>query len=121
MENTFSTINLEDPTMVNGTDVSLYATNTTFETIDANSNYNAFQTTYEHQPGMGLTVLANYSYGRCMNDQRTQAKTSPSYRTPWLSGFADEPGDKARLSLLIWPFQLNSFIVKASAEANFPL
>lgn len=64
-----------------------FARNATYETTNANSNYNSLQTTYEHQFGLGLTLLANYTYSKCMSDQHTQASQNPQYRAEWLPGF----------------------------------
>ncbi|WP_326446963.1 TonB-dependent receptor [Edaphobacter sp.] len=60
---------------------------TTYETTDAVSSYQSMQTTYEHQMNFGLTLLANYTYSKCMSDQKTQAKGTPNYRAQWLPGF----------------------------------
>jgi hypothetical protein len=40
-----------------------------------------------HQSSRGLSVIANYSYAKCMTDQKTQAKGTNGYRAPWLPGF----------------------------------
>lgn len=64
-----------------------FAANTTNETTNATSSYNALQTTYEHQFSYGLSLLANYTYSKCLSDQRTQAKNTANYRAPWLPGF----------------------------------
>lgn len=61
--------------------------NTTYETTNANSNYNSLQTTFEHQFGWGASLLANYTYSKCMSDQHTQASQNPQYRAEWLPGF----------------------------------
>lgn len=64
-----------------------FAKNATYETTNALSSYNAFQTTYEHQLSSGLSVLANYTYGKCMTNQHTQAGQNQQYRAEWLPGF----------------------------------
>jgi len=64
-----------------------FAANTTYETTNAASSYNALQATYEHQFSLGLSLLTNYTFSKCLSDQRTQAKTTPNYRAPWLPGF----------------------------------
>ena len=155
MENTFGTINLTDPTQVNGANVALYGrqynfqtpyvqtynltvqyqfTNrdsiqtgyvgtvgrhldnlgthnspseilppgvsqtpylpfpsfspkSTYETTNGSSSYNSLQTTYQHDFNAGLILLANYTYSKCMTDQRTQAGQEPGYRAQWLPGF----------------------------------
>jgi hypothetical protein len=156
MENTFSVLNLADPTLVNGAGVQLYgrqwnyqspyvqsfnlaiqqevtpqdsvqvgyvgsvgrhldilgATNnpsiilppgasltanvafpdfargSIYETTNAMSNYNSLQTTYEHHEKYGLSILANYTYSRCMTNQRSpQNASAAAYRAEWLPGF----------------------------------
>jgi hypothetical protein len=64
-----------------------FARNATYETTNATSSYNALQTTYEHQMSYGLTLLANYTWSKCMTDQHTQAGQNQQYRAEWLPGF----------------------------------
>jgi len=64
-----------------------FARNATYETTNASSSYNALQTTYEHQLSYGLTLLANYTWSKCMSDQHTQASQNQQYRAQWLPGF----------------------------------
>ncbi len=64
-----------------------FARNATYETTNANSNYNSLQATYQHQMGYGLTLLANYTYSKCLTDQHTQASQNQQYRAEWLPGF----------------------------------
>ncbi len=64
-----------------------FARNATFETTNATSSYNSMQITYEHQMNLGLTILANYSYSKCMSNQHTQASQNQQYRAQWLPGF----------------------------------
>jgi hypothetical protein len=64
-----------------------FARNATYETTNASSSYNALQATYEHQLSYGLTVLANYTWSKCMSDQHTQASQNQQYRAEWLPGF----------------------------------
>lgn len=64
-----------------------FARNATYETTNASSSYNALQTTYEHQLGYGLTLLANYTWSKCMSNQHTQASQNQQYRAQWLPGF----------------------------------
>ena len=62
--------------------------NVTYETTNAVSSYNSLQATYEHQMSAGLYLLGNYTWGKCMTDQRTQAgQYGGSYRAEWLPGF----------------------------------
>lgn len=93
LDNYYNTLNSPSQILPLGTPVANYiplpkfAANTTYETTNADSNYNALQATYEHQFGQGLSLLANYTWSKCLSDQRTQAKTAPNYRAPWLPGF----------------------------------
>jgi Carboxypeptidase regulatory-like domain/TonB-dependent Receptor Plug Domain/TonB dependent receptor len=64
-----------------------FARNATYETTNATSSYNSMQITYEHQMNVGLTILANYSYSKCMSNQHTQASQNQQYRAQWLPGF----------------------------------
>jgi hypothetical protein len=64
-----------------------FARNSTYETTNANSNYNSMQLTYERQLSSGLSVLANYTWSKCMSDQHTQASQNQQYRAQWLPGF----------------------------------
>ena len=93
LDNYYNTLNSASEILPLGTAVANYlplpkfAANTTYETTNASSSYNALQATYEHQTSLGLSLLANYTYSKCMSDQRTQAKTAPNYRAPWLPNF----------------------------------
>jgi hypothetical protein len=64
-----------------------FARNATYETTNASSSYNSLQATYEHQMSYGLTLLANYTWSKCMSDQHTQASQNQQYRAEWLPGF----------------------------------
>jgi Carboxypeptidase regulatory-like domain/TonB dependent receptor-like, beta-barrel len=64
-----------------------FARNATYETTNAVSSYNSLQTTYEHQMSFGLYLLGNYTWGKCMTDQHTQAEQNQQYRAQWLPGF----------------------------------
>ncbi|HTV05618.1 MAG TPA: TonB-dependent receptor [Acidobacteriaceae bacterium] len=64
-----------------------FARNATYETTNASSSYNSLQTTYQHELSYGLSVLANYTYSKCMSDQHTQASQNQQYRAQWLPGF----------------------------------
>jgi len=64
-----------------------FARNATYETTNASSSYNSMQATYEHELSYGLTLLANYTWSKCMSDQHTQASQNQQYRAEWLPGF----------------------------------
>jgi hypothetical protein len=59
-----------------------------FMTTNSNSNYNSMQVIYQHQLSQGLNILANYTFAKCMTDERAaQAQGEPGYRAEWLPGF----------------------------------
>ena len=64
-----------------------FARNATYETTNGTSSYNSMQLTYEHQLSYGLTMLANYTWSKCMSDQHTQASQNQQYRAEWLPDF----------------------------------
>jgi hypothetical protein len=66
-----------------------FGTNSTYETTNANTNYNSLQITYQHQMSYGLTVLANYTWSKCMGDQHApqNSEFNSGYRGEWLPGF----------------------------------
>ena len=64
-----------------------FARNATYETTNASSSYNSLQTTYEHQLSYGLSLLANYTYSKCLSNQHTQASQNQQYRAQWLPNF----------------------------------
>jgi hypothetical protein len=62
------------------------------QSAESIANYNSMQIVYEHQISAGLTVLANYTLGKCMTDERSFEGQvyAPSYRAEWLPGFGKE-------------------------------
>ena len=64
-----------------------FGRNATYETTNADSSYNSLQVTYEHQLSVGLYLLGNYTWSKCMNDQHTQASENQQYRAEWLPNF----------------------------------
>jgi hypothetical protein len=64
-----------------------FARNATYETTNAVSGYNSMQITYQRQMSTGLTMLANYTFSKCLSDQHTQAEQNQQYRAEWLPGF----------------------------------
>ena len=64
-----------------------FARNATYETTNATSSYNALQATYQHQLSYGLTLLANYTWSKCLTNQHTQAGQNQQYRAEWLPNF----------------------------------
>ncbi len=61
--------------------------NSNYETTNAVSSYNSLQLTYVRQQSRGLSVLANYTFSRCLSDQATINSVPGTYRAPWLPGF----------------------------------
>ena len=53
------------------------------------SNYNSLQTVYQHQFKGGLTLLANYTFAKCMSDDG--GNLSNGFRAQWLPGFGIGP------------------------------
>jgi hypothetical protein len=68
-----------------------FARNATYETTNAVSSYNSLQATYEHQMSIGLYLLANYTWSKCMSNQHTEAEQNQQYRAEWLPGFGIAP------------------------------
>jgi hypothetical protein len=65
-----------------------FARGSIYESTNAMSNYNSMQTTFEHYERFGLSVLANYTYSRCMTNQRSpQNSSAAGYRAQYLAGF----------------------------------
>src|SRR5271165_736084 len=80
--------NMYDPTVQGHIPFPAFAPNGVFETTTSTSNYNSLQVIYEHQFFAGLTALANYTYSKCLTDQRSiEGANLPTYRAPWLPGF----------------------------------
>ncbi len=91
---TLGTHNVPSEILPPGTNPQLYApfpnfnySNSQWESTNANSNYNAGQLTYEHQTSFGLSLLANYTYSKCLTDQNGNASIIGGYRAQWLPGF----------------------------------
>ena len=64
-----------------------FARNSIYETTNGTSSYNSLQLTYERQLSSGLSLLANYTYSRCLSDQYTIVTQTQGYRAEWLPGF----------------------------------
>jgi hypothetical protein len=59
-----------------------------YSTFSGNSHYNGLQTNYEHRFGQGLTVLANFTWSKCLSDtiDFLAATSITNYRAPYLPG-----------------------------------
>jgi hypothetical protein len=64
-----------------------FSPNQNLQTTQGVSSYNSLQTVYQHRFSAGLSMLANYTYSRCMTDQITLSGSAPSYRANTLPGF----------------------------------
>ena len=66
-----------------------FARNSTYETTNATSSYNSMQITYQHQMNFGLSLLANYTWSKCLGDQHApqNSQFNAGYRAQWLPGF----------------------------------
>ncbi len=64
-----------------------FSANSSYQSTDGSSSYNSLQVTYQHQMSAGLSLLANYTYAKCLTDQRTILGGSPGFRAQWLPGF----------------------------------
>ena len=64
-----------------------FAPNSEVETTKAASNYNSLQLSYARRMASGLSVLANYTFAKCLTDQMVFGGTLPLYRAEWLPGF----------------------------------
>lgn len=89
--------NTNSPSQIlpNGTNVQYYvpypyfSKNSTYNTTNAASSYNALQVTYQHQMGFGLSLLGNYTWSKCLSDQHApqNSEYNVGYRAQWLAGF----------------------------------
>ncbi len=91
------------------------APNTAFMTTNSNSSYNSTQIVYQHQLIAGLTLLANYTWSKCMTNERAaQAQGEPGYRAEWLPGFGIQADDTLCASDV-------AQVVHASGTYNLPV
>ena len=86
--------NMYDPTVEGHIPFPVFSPNGAYESTKSTSNYNSLQLVYQHQFSGGLTALANYTWSKCLTDQRSieGAAPLPAYRAPWLPGFG-QSGD----------------------------
>ena len=80
-----------DPTVQGHIPFPNFAANAVYESTTSRSNYNSLQIVYEHSFSHGLTVLANYTWSRCLTDKRSIIGSNlPAYRAEWLPGFGQQ-------------------------------
>ena len=79
----------------NGTNTQLYIPypyfqrNSTYNTTNAESSYNAMQLTFQHQTSFGLSLLGNYTWSKCLGDQHPpqNGQYNAGFRAQWLPNF----------------------------------
>lgn len=76
-----------DPTIQGHIPYPQFSPNSQFQTTNGSSSYNSMQATYQHQLSIGLTLLANYTFAKCLTNQRTISGNAPGFRAQWLPGF----------------------------------
>ena len=76
-----------DPTVQGHIPYPQFSPNSQFQTTNGSSSYNSVQATYQHQLSIGLTVLGNYTFAKCLTNQRTISGSAPGFRAQWLPGF----------------------------------
>jgi len=107
--------NMYDPTVQGHIPFPNFAAEGVFQTTESNSNYNSLQAIYQHEFGYGLSLLANYTFAKCLTDKRSiEANNLPSYRAEWLPGF----GQKADYSLCSYD---TAHVVHASGSYELPV
>jgi len=55
------------------------------------SNYRSLQVVYQHQFRDGFSVLANYTFAKCMANDASKSGLSSGFRAQWLPGFGVGP------------------------------
>jgi hypothetical protein len=89
-----------DPTVPGHVPFPAFGVEPQFVSSTSTSNYNSFQAVFEHQISTGLTVLANYTFSKCLSDARSVEGANSAayggpfynftftpYRAEWLPGF----------------------------------
>jgi hypothetical protein len=89
-----------DPTVPGHVPFPSFGVEPQFLSSSSSSNYNSFRAGYEHQLSIGLTLLANYTFSKCLSDARSVEGTNSTayggplynftftpYRAEWLPGF----------------------------------
>lgn len=76
-----------DPTVLGHIPYPNFSAYSAYQSTNGSSSYNSMQATYQHELSLGLTILANYTFAKCLTDQRTISGGSPGFRAEWLPGF----------------------------------
>jgi hypothetical protein len=63
-----------------------------FQDSNATSSYHSLQVAYQHELSGGLSVLANYTFSKCMTSERAWQGQGglAGYRAQWLPGFGEQ-------------------------------
>lgn len=64
-----------------------FSPNSSYESTNGASNYNSMQIVFTRQMNHGVSVIANYSYSKCLSDAAQFDSSFPGYRAEWLPGF----------------------------------
>lgn len=89
--------NQYDPTVPGHIPFPNFAPNGAFQTTKSNSSYNSMQLIYQRDMSAGLSVMANYTWSKCMTNQREfesgggEGQNLPGFRAEWLPGFGIAP------------------------------
>jgi hypothetical protein len=67
-----------------------FSANSTYERFNGESSYNSLQATFQRDM-RGMTMLWDYTYSKCLSNQRTQSSAASGYRAQWLPGFGISP------------------------------
>jgi hypothetical protein len=92
-----------DPTVTGHVPFPSLGVEPQYVSTTSSSNYNSLQTTYQHQLSIGLTLLANYTFSKCLSDARSVEGTNSAayggpfygytftpYRAEWVPGFGKQ-------------------------------
>jgi hypothetical protein len=92
-----------DPTVIGHVPFPSLGVEPQFLSTTSSSSYNSLQATYQHQLSVGLTLLANYTFSKCLSDARSVEGTNSTayggpyyggtytpYRAEWLPGFGKQ-------------------------------
>ena len=95
--------NMYDPTVPGHIPFPSFAAEPAFQSTSSSSSYSSFQAVYQHELSFGLTVLANYTFSKCLTDTRSIEGTNSAayggpfyggtytpYRAEWLPGFGQK-------------------------------
>ena len=107
--------NMYDPTVDGHVPFPNLTAEGVYQSTKSTSNYHSLQAVYQHELNYGLSVLANYTFSKCLTDKRSiEASNLPAYRAEWLPGF----GQKADYSLCSFD---TAQVIHASGTYKLPV